>query len=89
MKFEWDSAKDLANEKKHGVTFKEALAAFYDPKRVIAHDDEHSKSEPRYFCIGKTKQGIMTVRFTMRGENVRIIGAGYWRKGKKTYEESH
>ncbi len=26
---------------------------------------------------------VMTVRFTYRNELIRIIGAGYWRKGKK------
>jgi hypothetical protein len=30
---------------------------------------------------------ILTVRFTMRLEQIRIIGAGYWRKGKKVYYE--
>jgi uncharacterized protein len=89
VNFEWDATKELENEKKHGVNFTEARAAFYDPKRVIAHDDAHSEKEPRFFCIGKTQDGMMTVRFTMRGANIRIIGAGYWRKGKKTYEESH
>ena len=29
----------------------------------------------------------MTVRFTYRNEIVRIIGAGYWRAGRKIYEK--
>lgn len=33
--------------------------------------------------------GIMTVRFTYRNNKIRIIGAGYWRKGKKLYEEEN
>jgi len=33
--------------------------------------------------------GIMTVRFTIRGDKVRIIGAGYWRRGKAFYEEAN
>jgi hypothetical protein len=28
----------------------------------------------------------LTVRFTYRSGVIRIIGAGYWRKGKKIYE---
>jgi len=27
------------------------------------------------------------VRFTYRGHVIRIFGAGYWRKGKKQYDE--
>jgi hypothetical protein len=29
----------------------------------------------------------MTVRFIVRGSKVRIIGAGYWREGRKIYEQ--
>ncbi|GHU08368.1 hypothetical protein FACS189431_4490 [Alphaproteobacteria bacterium] len=31
-------------------------------------------------------RGIATVRFTIRKGNIRIIGAGYWRKGNRIYE---
>ena len=29
------------------------------------------------------------VRFTYRGETIRIIGAGYWRKGRRLYEKEN
>jgi uncharacterized DUF497 family protein len=35
-RFEWDEAKDQANQSKHGLSFSEAQFAFSDPKRVIA-----------------------------------------------------
>ena len=47
----------------------------------------HSKTEARFYCFGKVGDGIMTVRFTYRNDVIRIIGAGYWRKGKKIYEK--
>jgi uncharacterized protein len=87
--FEWDSAKDRANQLKHGVAFAEAQYAFLDPKRIIAEDLEHSAEEQRYFCIGKVGESIMTVRFTWRDASIRIIGAGYWRKGKSIYEKEN
>jgi hypothetical protein len=31
----------------------------------------------------------MTVRFTYRKGRIRIFGAGYWRKGKKIYEQQN
>jgi uncharacterized protein len=31
----------------------------------------------------------MTVRFTYRDDVIRIIGAGYWRKGKSIYEKEN
>lgn len=87
--FEWDDAKDQANQVKHGVSFALAQYAFFDPRRVIAEDIEHSEAEQRYFCFGKVGDGIMTVRFTWRAGRVRIIGAGYWRKGKTIYEQQN
>ena len=87
--FEWDPKKDRENQKKHGVPFEVAQYAFADPQRVIAEDAEHSQREKRYYCFGMVGDGILTVRFTYRGNTIRIIGAGYWRKGKKLYEEEN
>ena len=64
--------------------------AFADPKRVIAIDHTHSDDrEQRFFCFGKTERGVLTVRFTVRGENIRIFGAGLWREGKQVYEKEN
>jgi uncharacterized DUF497 family protein len=86
--FEWDDNKNSDNQLKHGVSFYEAQNAFLDPYRLIAEDVEHSNDEQRYYCFGQVGEGIMTVRFTYRANKIRIIGAGYWRKGKKIYEKS-
>lgn len=85
--FEWDAVKDRANRDKHGVSFEFAQYAFFDPKRVIAEDLDHSGIERRYFCFGVVDGGVMTVRFTYRDGRIRIFGAGYWRKGKRIYEQ--
>ena len=85
--FEWDEEKNEINKQKHGVSFEEAQYAFDDPKHLIVKDLEHSKSEKRYFCLGKVKGSILSVRFTYRGNIIRIFGAGFWRRGKKRYEK--
>ena len=89
--FEWDKAKNLENQRKHNVSFYEAQHAFLDGNRVIAEDIKHSQDEKRYYCFGldKDANGILTVRFTYRADSIRIIGAGYWRKGKKIYEQEN
>ena len=84
--FDWDPAKDAENQRKHGVAFVEAQIAFLEPARVIARDRSHSQGEERYYCFGDTGLGILTVRFTYRAEVIRIIGAGYWRRGRRSYE---
>jgi len=86
--FEWNETKDALNQKLHGVAFVDAQEAFYDKNRLIVHDEAHSDSEERLFCIGRTPKGILTVRFTVRGNRIRIIGAGNWRKWRKFYEEA-
>jgi hypothetical protein len=88
-RFDWDERKNRENQAKHGVSFELAQLAFADAKRVIAEDLGHSHSEKRYYCFGRVGQGILTVRFTYRGGVIRIIGSGYWRRGRKIYEEQN
>ena len=89
IRFEWDNEKDKDNQKKHGVSFATAQYAFADLNRVIAEDISHSRTEKRYYCFGKVAGGVLTVRFTYRKGMIRIIGAGYWRKGKNIYEKEN
>lgn len=88
--FEWDPAKDVANQLKHSMSFADAQHAFTDAHRVIAQDPSHrTPAEARYYCFGEWAGGIVTVRFTYRHGVVRIIGAGYWRRGRRIYEETN
>ncbi|MBI4572888.1 MAG: BrnT family toxin [candidate division NC10 bacterium] len=89
VRFEWDPENDLTNREKHGVSFAEAQYAFADSHRVIAEDLSHSEEERRYYCFGQVGGGILTVRFTYRSGVLRILGAGYWRKGKAIYEREN
>lgn len=88
-RFDWDADKDAANQQKHGISFARAQYAFADPRRVIAKDITHSQTEQRFYCFGKVGGGVLTVRFTYRASVIRIIGAGYWRKGKAIYEREN
>jgi uncharacterized DUF497 family protein len=85
--FIWDYSKESENIVRHGVGFTTAALAFKDPNRKIYTDSKHSETEERFFCIGKVNGRVMTVRFTYRFEKIRIIGAGYWRKGVKYYDK--
>ena len=88
-RFDWDPDKDAENQRKHGVPFSLAQFAFADPRRVIAKDVTHSQTEERFYCFGEVEGGVLTVRFTYRASVIRIIGAGYWRKGKAIYEREN
>jgi uncharacterized DUF497 family protein len=87
--FEWDLAKERLNIKKHGRSFSEAVEAFQDPQGIQVIDREHSKQEERFYWIGKSSSGkIMTVWFTRRAKNIRIIGCAEWRKMRSLYCEA-
>src|SRR3972149_5357066 len=58
------------------------------PKRVIAEDLSHSSSEKRYYCFGWVEGGVLTVRFTYRGDVIRRFGAGDGGEGRRVYEKS-
>lgn len=89
MKFEWDPNKEKENIEIHGVSFSKAREIFKDPCRIYIDDNNHSQQEKRFFCIGFDGDGILTVRFTLRGNTTRIIGAGYWRKTRRLYEKEN
>ena len=76
--FDWDANKNLTNIEKHGVSFKMAASAFFDPLAVIVDDDYHSQNEDRFILIGLNKYNrLLTVCHCYRdNENViRIISA--------------
>lgn len=85
--FVWDVRKEFVNIHKHGVDFVTAAKAFLDPNRKIYIDSRHGGREERYFCLGKVGGRVLTVRFVSRGGQIRIFGAGYWRKGRLYYEK--
>ena len=87
MDFEWDSAKELANRKKHGVDFRTAAKVFLDPY-VIEFDDLDVIDELRFNAIGQVDGRMLFVTYTMRGTVVRIISArGAEPHEKRKYHE--
>ena len=54
MLFEYDEAKNQANIKKHGISFRSAARVFFDYDRIDMYDEENSQEEDRYDTIGDT-----------------------------------
>ncbi len=74
--FEWDPNKALANARKHGVQFTEALAVFDDDCAVTVMDDESDSGEQRFVTLGVGLKGrVLTVVYCYTGDNIRIISA--------------
>jgi len=78
LKFEWDSRKDAANRKKHGVSFAEAKTAFFDENARVIADPDHSEEEDRFILLGLSSQlRLLVVCHCYREaqDTVRIISA--------------
>ena len=76
MEFEWDDAKAVASERKHGVSFAEAATAFADPVAALFPDPDHSNDEEREILVGYSERArLLVVSFTERPPNLRIISA--------------
>lgn len=78
IKFEWDTAKENSNKKKHGVSFEEAQSVFYDEFAVQFFDDEGSKLEDRFLMLGFSDEArLLIVCHCERnqGNIIRIISA--------------
>lgn len=74
--FEWDDSKATGNERKHGIDFAEATTVFEDPAALVRGDEWHSVGEERFLATGlSTTRRLLTVSYTMRGDNTRIISA--------------
>lgn len=86
MDFEWDDAKDQANEAKHGITFAEAIAVFADPGHVVLDASREEDSETRSKAIGQIEGVLFVVVFTRRGSVTRIISA---RRANRREERSY
>jgi uncharacterized protein len=92
MIFEWDEAKNLANQKKHGLSFEDAAAIFADPLRLTRYD-RTEVGEVRWQTIG-TLNGyriILAVHISWDDDDtefIRIISARpVTRYERREYEE--
>jgi uncharacterized DUF497 family protein len=76
LTFEWDPAKALENERRHGVTFEEASTSFGDLRSLTIADPDHSEAEDRYILLGMSFTArLLAIVHTERGVNIRIISA--------------
>lgn len=76
MVFEWDSAKDAANQAKPGLSFALAARVFADPNQITLEDNRHGDGEPRFNTTGSVEGLlIVTVCHTPRAGVTRLISA--------------
>jgi hypothetical protein len=72
MIFEWDPVKRRRNLEKHGIDFVDAQEVFQHSHIVVRSD---RKGEERFTATGQAGEVIITIAYTVRGSNIRIISA--------------
>ena len=84
-----DDAKAEANERKHGVTFSEAMTIFGDPVSMTGDDPKHADDEDRFLTMGTSLAGrLLLVSPTDRGNSIRVSSARVaTRRERKDYED--
>jgi uncharacterized DUF497 family protein len=86
MRFEWDENKRLRNLEKHGLDFQDAGAVFQE--RHVIVPSKHTGNEQKFLAIGALEDRFVTVVYTMRGKNLRIISFRRARYGERQkYQE--
>jgi len=58
MRFQWDPAKDEANQKKHGVPFELAMRVFDDP-HCLVFVERVQDGEERWHAIGAVRDTLI------------------------------
>ncbi len=93
MKFEWDEAKNIANQRKHGVSFEDAATVFEDSLQLIIKDRVDETGEQRWKAVGIADSTILllVVHATREDDSaqevIRIISARHaTRKERRAYE---
>ena len=91
MNYEWDTAKNNENIRKHKVSFEQAKIALDDPCRLCFYDETHSLSEDRYIVLGNAEGRILFVCIVWVNENtIRIISARRVNKNEmEAYNENY
>jgi uncharacterized protein len=89
MDFEWDPRKDSANQRKHGIAFREATTVFGDLLATTFPDIEHSGSARRFLTIGASmSERVLVVVHAEHRAAIRIISARpATARERKFYEE--
>jgi uncharacterized DUF497 family protein len=88
IRFEWSEAKDLANQKKHGISLAEAKSVFFDEYAVQFYDEEHSEEEDRFIMLGLSSESRMLVVCHCErhsGNTIRIISARKATKKERSF----
>jgi uncharacterized DUF497 family protein len=87
LSFEWDGRKNLANQGKHGVSFREAASVFADEEGLLIGDPDRIDDEDRSILLGHSAAlRLLVVVHCYRESDavIRIISAHMATKAERS-----
>ncbi len=89
MNYEWDAAKNITNQIKHGISFEEARLIF-EGDVLTGVDGRRDYGETRYISIGAI-QGLIVIAVihTDRDGTTRIISARLANRSERQKYHDH
>ena len=83
MAFEYDEEKNIANIRKHGISFEIAARVFLDYDRIEMYDDDNSLEEDRYDTIGDISSATRDYTVGHIGKSEDILFVVYTEREQK------
>ena len=76
LKFEWDRKRAVANARKHGVSFKEAVTCFDDPRACYLRNEAPSYEDRMILiALSSERRLLFVVHAEVRRDAIRVISA--------------
>ena len=90
LRVEWDE-QNIANRKKHGLSFEDAAELFTSGRDYLEFfDAAHSEMEDRFIAIGHIQRGVALVVWVEKEEDVvRMISARFASKREQAMYQAH
>ncbi|MGE0109333.1 MAG: BrnT family toxin [Bdellovibrionales bacterium] len=70
VKYEWDENKRLSNIEKHGLDFIDSIDVLEAPHILLKSSH---REEMRFLAVGRLDEHFVTIIYTLRNLNIRII----------------
>jgi len=89
VKVEWDPQKAASNQRKHGISFHEAVTYFADPYGLLLEDEAHPERLV-LIAVSEKSRVLFTVFAELEVDVVRIITARRaTTRERRRYEEEN
>jgi uncharacterized DUF497 family protein len=86
--FVWDDGKDAANLHRHGISFRVAVEAFFDPFARVVDASRHHQNRDKLIGYLDDQRLFAVVHLEMDGDAYRIISAWPATPSERAYYDS-